>query len=77
MNTSTTILAALVLAVLIIAAVFAAVQGTISVGDTGVGNLSDRADKGDDGEYDFTSYRENTPEKTNPAPITTEKVTLV
>lgn len=64
MNTETTILAAIVLAIIIVAAVFAAVQGSIGKAGEGVGNITDRTDKGSDGKYDFTAY--NSDEETPP-----------
>lgn len=66
MNTETTVLAAIVLAVLIIAAVFTAVEGSVMKGGKGVKNLSGNTN-GKNGHYNFTSAnkQEGTPTKIN------------
>lgn len=73
MNTETTVLAAIVLAIIIIAAVFAAVQGSVLRGGDAVDNISGGTEKDDDGDYSFTSlseHKENKPSE----PIKKEEV---
>jgi hypothetical protein len=55
MNTETTILIAIALALLIVGIIFGAAQGGLQIGSDGVDNISDNTERDDDGDFSFTS----------------------
>lgn len=55
MNTETTILIAVALALLIVGIIFGAAQGGLQIGSQGVENISDNTEPDDNGDYSFSS----------------------
>lgn len=55
MNTETTILIAIALALLIVGIIFGAAQGGLQIGSEGVDNISDNTEPDNNGDYSFTS----------------------
>lgn len=55
MNTETTILIAIALALLIVGIIFGAAQGGLQIGSDGVDNISDNTEPDDNGDYSFSS----------------------
>lgn len=49
MNHETAVAMAVVLAVIIITLIYSLISGGLNVGETGVGNITERADEDDDG----------------------------
>lgn len=55
MNTETTILIAIALALLIVGIIFGAAQGGLQIGGEGVDNISENTEPDNSGDYSFTS----------------------